>query len=440
MKIVFCTTVKNRTAHLAQTLPRNLADNPRSTFVVLDYGGQDPELRTLLDSLKSDRLVVYTHRTDSAFQMAHAKNMAHRLGMLEKGDVLCNLDADNYAGKGFAEYIAAQFREPETFLWAKVIPGSGLRGLSGRIVVSAHAFLNAGGYDEKYAMWGPDDKDFNIRLRRLGYVGREIDPGYLGVVNHNDRVRFKEYPQARDQGEDTFEVTHDKTVVNFGKFGCGTVYRNGDATPVVLGPLPCRIFGIGMQKTATNSLHKALRVLGYDSVHWPSGLWARDVWQEMTTTGKSLTLERHYAASDLPIPILFRELDKGYPGSKFIFTVRDEPAWLGSICRHWSYAYNPFRWQWDVYPVNNKIHNLVYGQKDFDPDVMLARYKRHNAEVREYFKDRPDDLLTMDMDHGAGWKELCGFLGKLIPTTPYPREYVTDGSSGKVNIWEGNGI
>ena len=41
MKIVFCITCKNRAFHLKQTLPKNLAGNPKSMFVVLDYGTQD---------------------------------------------------------------------------------------------------------------------------------------------------------------------------------------------------------------------------------------------------------------------------------------------------------------------------------------------------------------------------------------------------------------
>ena len=51
---------------------------------------------------------------------------------------------------------------------------------------------------------------------------------------------------------------------------------------------------------------------------------------------------------------------------------------------------------------------------------MRSRYRRHNAEVLAYFKDRPEDLLVMDMDAGAGWKELCGFFRKTIPSVPYP--------------------
>ena len=49
----------------------------------------------------------------------------------------------------------------------------------------------------------------------------------------------------------------------------------------------------------------------------------------------------------------------------------------------------------------------------------LARYRRHNAEVREHFKDRPNDLLVMDIDAGmlAG-PRFAGFSGLRFP--PFP--------------------
>jgi hypothetical protein len=86
----------------------------------------------------------------------------------------------------------------------------------------------------------------------------------------------------------------------------------------------------------------------------------------------------------------------------------------------WDAKYNPTRYLWDIYPFSNQIHTALYGQKDFDALVFLERYRRHNAEVREYFKARPNDLLIMDMEASPGWTPLCTFLGKSVPKGPYP--------------------
>ena len=423
MKIVFCTTCKNRAFHLEQTLPRNLEGNPRSTFVVLDYGTQD-NLHEILKPLLSDRLKVYTFPTEGPFHMAHAKNVAHRCGMLEGADVLINVDADNYLSQGFEDFAAARMSH-DTILVPPRVRGWGrkYRGVSGRIGVIASAFLKAGGYDEKFATWSPDDKDFNARVQSLGYRPVEIEREFLEAIYHGDGIRFREYPDAKlEPGQEDDPISFDIPIANFGVFGCGEIIRHETGKMMELEALPTRIFGIGLHKTATTSLHHALRMLGFDSVHWPSGEWARDVWDEMRNLGRSPTLERSYAATDLPIPLLFRELDQAYPGSKFILTLRDEVDWLRSVRDHWTYERNPFRWEWDAFPISNRLHKALYGRTDFDVDTFLTRYRRHTAEVLDYFKDRPDDLLVM---REPAWGPLCEFLHKPLPREDYPREFVT---------------
>lgn len=410
-------------------------DNPDAKFVVVDYGDTG-ELGTFFRTsywpgiLRAGQLTVYNDPYADVFRMAHAKNMAHRCGILEGADILVNLDADNFTGPGFASAIAEQFNaDHNVFLWAKMIRGVLPRGIHGRIAVTRHAFLNAGGYDEKYDIWGPDDKDFNARLTRLGYEPREIDVRFLERgVPHNDKVRFREYPHAEHQqknganGYDRFDLSEStNTIANFGKCGLGTVYKNYGGEPIELKPIPTRIFGIGMHKTATTSLHHAFETLGLDSAHWKNAHWAKAIWKEMVGQGRSITLEKSYALCDLPITILFRQLDKAYPGSKFILTVKDEQKWLHDVRDHWGYETNRYRYSWDKDPFTHKLHTLVYGQRHFDADVFLNRYRAHNAEVLEYFRDRPGDLLVMDMDGGAGWEQLCSFLGCAIPEAEYPR-------------------
>lgn len=429
MKIAFCTTCKGRTQHLERTLPQNLLDNQQygnCTFVVLDYNSQD-HLREYVqknhqDSLESGRLAFYSHKEPKHFKVAHAKNMAHRVGILEGADILVNLDADNYTGPGFASYIAQQFEKlhSDMFLWARMVKageGRTPRGINGRIVVPQKAFLNVGGYDEQFTVWSPDDKDFNLRLRRLGYKAFEIDRQFLEAILHNDKMRFQHHTTHPGHESEETIGDADTTVVNYGNFGCGTVYRNFSEEPIHLTALATRIFGIGLHKTATTSLHHALQMLGFASAHWENAHWAKSIWEEMTTWGRSHTLEKHYALCDLPIPLLYEQLDKGYPGSKFILTIRDEDSWLESVRNHWSHEHNRFRASWSTDPFTHKVHKLLYGTKGFDAEVFLARYRRHNAEVLEYFKDRPGDLLVMD---NPEWNPLCAFLGRPVPTEDYP--------------------
>ena len=304
--------------------------------------------------------------------------------------------------------------------------------------------MKTGGYDEaKYAAWGPDDKDFHYRLRRFEYKAKEIPRRFLDVVLHNDKMRFRDYPDIvpTTQSEDFQQVCDESTIANWGKIGCGTVCRrfgSADFPPGhtrFLNPLPTRIFGIGLHKTATTSLHKALQILGFESAHWKTAHWAKAIWDEMKANGRSLTVEKSYALSDLPIGLLYKELDQAYPGSKFILTVRNENAWLKSVGKHWSHEHNPFRAAWDTDPFTHKVHNELYGRKKFDKTIFLERYRRHNAEVQEYFRGRGDDLLVLRMDeeylnaapehYQAPFNQLCSFLDVPRPGVPYPREFVT---------------
>lgn len=448
-RIAFCTTCKGRTQHLELTLPLNLADNadyPDLKIIVLNYNSRDHLVSYIranhMAAIESGRLVVYHYSGVGPFKMAHAKNVAHRLAIMEGASILVNMDADNYAAPGFARFISEQFAAAteESFMWARWNqPGTPAadhipKGCSGRIVVSPKAFIKVGGYDEeKYQHWGSDDKDFNQRLRRLGLNPVEIERQFLQGILHTDKMRFREYPHLNRLVKDYYKgpespffYTVEKTIVNAGRVGCGVVYRNWDPHPIELKPIPSRVFGIGMHKTATTSLHKALKHLGLDSAHWKSVKWAKSIWTEMNSQGWSPTLEKHYALSDLPLTMLYEKLDRAYPGSKFILTVRDEATWIESVRKHWSRA-NDFRDTWNKEgEFAKEIHAELYGSPYFDAPRMLERYRRHNAEVIKYFENRPDDLLVMNMDDQAGWLELCGFLRLPKPSVDYPRAFVTE--------------
>lgn len=133
-------------------------------------------------------------------------------------------------------------------------------------------------------------------------------------------------------------------------------------------------------------------------------------------------VERYEALCDLPIPLLYRKLDAAYPGSKFILTVRHPERWLDSLRRHFDADHNQWRQAWDNDPFTHRVHEILYGRKDFDASTFLSRYQRHNREVQEYFEDRPGDLLVMNVDRGDNYRELCSFLSRKLPGFPFPHE------------------
>ena len=52
---------------------------------------------------------------------------------------------------------------------------------------------------------------------------------------------------------------------------------------------------------------------------------------------------RYDAFQDNPWPVLYRDLDEAYPGSKFILTLHDPQAWIASLVRHFGLEETPMR-------------------------------------------------------------------------------------------------
>lgn len=168
-----------------------------------------------------------------------------------------------------------------------------------------------------------------------------------------------------------------------------------------------KVFCIGFHKTGTSSMGRALELLGY-RVCGPVGTRAPDI----ATKALPLALaeaERHDAFQDNPWPVLFRELDARYPGSKFVLTLRPETEWLASACRHFGSESTPMR-EW-IYGAGAPLGNEARYRE---------RYARHEREVREHFARRPDDLLVLELPDADPWAKLCPFLGVARPAVEFP--------------------
>jgi len=184
-----------------------------------------------------------------------------------------------------------------------------------------------------------------------------------------------------------------------------------------------KIFGIGLARTGTTSLTKALRILGYRAVHFP------------TSFDQILY---HDAATDTSVACRFAELDRLFPGSKFILTVRDEQSWLASYARFRSLQI-PIGKNWPMLREARRVREILFGTQEFEPEAWLAGYRRHTARVMEYFAERPQDLLVMNIAAGDGWEKLCPFLGKPVPPLPFP--YLNKKSPlGKLPPWLASAI
>ncbi len=61
-------------------------------------------------------------------------------------------------------------------------------------------------------------------------------------------------------------------------------------------------------------------------------------------------LDQVHSLTDFPVPLIYKRLDRGYPDSKFILTVRDTESWLTSVEKHFKIMDQPDK----PYPTEHK--------------------------------------------------------------------------------------
>jgi hypothetical protein len=199
-----------------------------------------------------------------------------------------------------------------------------------------------------------------------------------------------------------------------------------------------KVFNIGLPKTGTASLYEALNILGLKTLHNPREFREKSLrgeyqyddpdWQAVCN------LSEHY----------YPQLDKAYAGSKFILTIRDVNSWLKSLEKQygdsegdealpllrgrvaWYSSTAMKRLLLRILGKEQKNINMlgrvqVFGTYKFSRERCAFVYQLHYKNALEYFKDRPNDLLIMDITAGDGWEKLCPFLGiREIPKISFP--------------------
>ncbi len=172
-----------------------------------------------------------------------------------------------------------------------------------------------------------------------------------------------------------------------------------------------RIFGIGLNKTGTMSLDKALDILGFRSLHDGGPETHQAVLRAVKENVPLLSyLDQSWDAfSDIGLLTRrFRILDAQYPGSKFVMTVRPMHKWLDSRRRH----------------VERNIRLKESGEYEgsflvVDIDKWMREWEDHTNRVRDFFANR-SDFLEIDLTSNPQWGPLCRFLGRSVPATPFP--------------------
>jgi hypothetical protein len=123
-----------------------------------------------------------------------------------------------------------------------------------------------------------------------------------------------------------------------------------------------KVFVLSLHRTGTNSVSKHLRELGIPTNHFPSvdngvEIQPRIVGRktDLNFVLESITpaFKGYSAASDVPIPVLYKQLHARYVEARFILATRDPGDWVRSVRRRKSRRdFRPFErvQYWHYFP------------------------------------------------------------------------------------------
>lgn len=176
-----------------------------------------------------------------------------------------------------------------------------------------------------------------------------------------------------------------------------------------------KIFVVGFNKCGTTSLHKMFRRAGIASSHYRhngadgSSQVIAETMASNARAGQPLLtgIEDATAYSDMDMCSKhsylsgigqFRQLDRQYPGSRFILNTRDPENWLNSRCRHFNGGY---------------LRRAMAQAGSRDMHEMRAIWRldwhAHHAALQVHFAAPHDQFLIFDIERDDP-KKLCAFL------------------------------
>ena len=189
MELSFCITCMNRTNYLKKTLLKNLNDNKNSKveFILVNFNSVDG-LEDYINNnneikkyLVTKQLKYFNCEKLKYWHSSIAKNIAHNYA---SGNILVNLDCDNFIGENGGDFIINYFKQLGNNIilsQSKEIFGS---GTAGRISISKNNFKKLGGYNESFFPMGYQDTDFIERAKKINLKHINISKNNDAIINN----------------------------------------------------------------------------------------------------------------------------------------------------------------------------------------------------------------------------------------------------------------
>ncbi len=186
-----------------------------------------------------------------------------------------------------------------------------------------------------------------------------------------------------------------------------------------------KIFIIGLPRTATTSVCLAMLGLGFKTAH---NAYTANAFNDAEVI------------ADTPVFCDYQNLDNHFPNSKFIYLTRKKDNWIPSIrqllqrmivnLQRTDGGFNPY-----LKRCYNDVFSPLTANNIAQDDFLFQCYQNHQQGIFDYFKNRSDDLLTIDVSDDMSYSQLLAFL-KISPENGRDTGFEKINIGGKVRAWQ----
>lgn len=192
MIISLCIPCMNRTRDLRKAMLyfiRVANASPPVEILILDYNSQDDleeyvrAVKETIQLAEGNTLAYVKYSSEQAYwRTAHARNLAAKSSI---GEYIAMWAADMLPSENYIEVVREMLKKDD-YVWMR-----GKR-YKGAVICQRKEFMEAGGYDERFEFYGPEDKDLEARLvRREAKFGRL--PHMLDVIKTSREEQLRNY-------------------------------------------------------------------------------------------------------------------------------------------------------------------------------------------------------------------------------------------------------
>lgn len=182
----------------------------------------------------------------------------------------------------------------------------------------------------------------------------------------------------------------------------------------------------GLGRTGTNSLARAVRILGFTPVSQEELIQDADRLLAALAMARGeqpfdpQLCEGATASIGWPMCWTWAEQLEHWPQARCLLNVRDPDQWFDSVARAWPFLSTVRKLP---FPPKVKLVDGMLGLLEekmggpLERELWTAGYRRHIEEVRAGVD--PDRLLVWEV--GEGWEPICAFLDRTPPEQDFPR-------------------